>query len=63
MNEPESKPCKECEDRVYRWILKYQEGWNGPRAGWTQKNEDEYFRLAGILTLFARDFHFPQDDK
>jgi hypothetical protein len=52
-------PCSECNARATDWLTNYMESWNGPKAKWTKKQKDKWCEYLGVLTLFAKNFHFP----
>jgi len=40
------------------WLIQYEEGWHGPRAGWNKKQRDQFDAYAGLLMLFIDGFKF-----
>ncbi len=51
--------CAACESRATAWLTEHLEGWYGDKRTWTKKQKDQWCEYLGVLTLFAKDFHFP----
>lgn len=51
-----SNPCPACEDRYVVWLIAHLEGFYGPRAEWTKGEHERFHELAGLLSLFVKDY-------
>ena len=72
MSEPETNstaiagsspvPCSACEARVYDWLKAHTEAWYGPQKKWTNRQQDKFYVELSLLTLFTKDFRFPEQN-
>jgi hypothetical protein len=56
-------PCSACEARVIEWLTGHTEAWFGPKTKWSKRQKDKFFEELSLLTLFAQDFRFPEQNE
>jgi len=49
------------ESKVGPWLLSYYTEWHGEMRTWKKRRKDIFYRDIATLTLFCKDYHFPND--
>jgi hypothetical protein len=47
------------ESKVGPWLLSYYTEWHGEMRTWKKRRKDSFYRDIATLTLFCKDYHFP----